>query len=281
MKIIRSVRQMQEYAAHIKRQGSKIGLVPTMGYLHQGHISLVRQAVKDNDIAVISIFVNSIQFGPEEDFKRYPRDFKRDCLLAKSSGAGIIFYPPKEAMYPDGYQTYVEVEKLSGYLCGRSRPGHFKGVATVVAKLFNIITPDTAYFGQKDAQQAIVIKRMVKDLNMDIVVKIMPTVRGPDGLAMSSRNSYLSPAQRKDALVLKNALQKAKSMISSDEIAVREIISRMRQIIQDVSAAKIDYISIVDAETLEDLRVIKGNVLIMLAVKIGDVRLIDNIVVRR
>lgn len=281
---------MQCYAARLKKQGKTIGFVPTMGYLHEGHLSLAKQAKKDTDIVVMSIFVNPAQFGPKEDFKKYPRDFARDCRLAKSAGVDVIFYPTAKAMYPKGYQTYVEVFELSKYsshhihvagLCGASRPGHFKGVTTVVAKLFNIVKPDTAYFGQKDAQQAIIIKRMVEDLNMDLKVRVMPIIREADGLAASSRNVYLSPTERKEALVLKNALQKAKDMVNSDEKDPKKIIAKMREIINSVPSSKIDYISIVDTENLRDVKTINGGILIALAVKIGKTRLIDNIIVHR
>ena len=282
MKIIRSIKNMQKYAAAIKRRGKTIGFVPTMGYLHEGHFSLARQARMDTDVVVMSIFLNPIQFGPKEDFKKYPRDFRRDCRLAQKAGIDVIFYPSQKAMYPKDYQTYVEVQELSRRLCGKSRPSHFKGVATVVIKLFNITKPDIAYFGQKDAQQAVIINRMARDLNMDLRIRMMPVLREPDGLAMSSRNVYLSPTQRKEALVLKKALQKARSMINSDEIHSRAIISRMRRMINKIPALKIDYISIVDFNTLRDLEVVKGKVLIALAVKTaGDIRLIDNIILRK
>lgn len=272
---------MQRYAARLKKQGKTIGFVPTMGYLHKGHLSLAKQARKDSDIVVMSIFVNPTQFGPKEDFKKYPRDITRDRRLAKAAGVDVIFYPTVKAMYPEGYQTYVEVFELSKYLCGASRPEHFKGVATVVTKLFNIVKPDITYFGQKDAQQAIIIKRMVEDLNMDLKVRVMPTIREPDGLAMSSRNMYLSPTERKEALVLKNALQKAKDMVNSDEKDPKKIIAKMRGIINSAPSSKIDYISIVDTENLRDVKSLKsGEILIALAVKIDKTRLIDNIIIK-
>ena len=277
MKIIRSIKQMQQFAVNAKKRGKTIGFVPTMGYLHKGHLSLLKQAVKDTDVTVMSVFVNPIQFGPNEDFKKYPRDFGRDCRLAKLAGVGIIFYPSTKDMYPEGFQTYIEVVDLSRYLCGEYRPGHFKGVATVVIKLFNIVKPDISYFGQKDAQQAVIIRRMATDLNMDLRVKVMPIIRDADGLAMSSRNAYLSPTERKETLVLKSALQKAKDMINSDEIESRKIISQMRRIIKSAPSAKIDYISIVDPQTLRDLKTIKGKILIAVAVKIGKTRLINNV----
>lgn len=276
MKVIKFVRQMQQFAANAKNKGKTIGFVPTMGYLHQGHISLMRQAKKDTDIVVASIFVNPAQFGPKEDFKKYPRDFKRDCALLKSAGVDIVFSPKVKDMYPNNYQTYVEVTGLSKYLCGKARPGHFKGVATIVTKLFNIVKPDIAYFGQKDVQQAIIIKQMACDLNMDCQIKTMPIVREPDGLAMSSRNVYLNPSERKHALVIKNALQKASDMINSDEKDLRVIKAAMRRIIKSSPAAKIDYISIVDLQTLRDIKSVRGRFFIALAIKIGKTRLIDN-----
>jgi len=271
---------MQQFAVQVKNQGKTIGFVPTMGFLHKGHVSLIQQSKKDTDITVVSIFVNPTQFGPKEDFKKYPRNFKRDCLLAAKSGADIVFYPSVKSMYPKGFQTYVEVVELSKPLCGSLRPGHFRGVATVVIKLFNIVKPNVAYFGQKDAQQALVVRRMACDLSMDLKIKAMPIVREKDGLAMSSRNAYLSPTEQKQALVLKKALQKACDMIKSDEKNTKNIISSMEKIITGASSPKIDYISIVDAETLQEIKKITGHILIALAVRIGKTRLIDNVQVR-
>jgi len=268
---------MQKFAAQTKKCGKIIGFVPTMGYLHQGHLSLARQAKKDADIVIMSIFVNPAQFGPKDDFKKYPRNLKQDCRLAKKAGVDIIFYPAANEMYPENYQTCVEVVELSKPLCGRSRPGHFKGVTTVVVKLFNIVKPDIAYFGQKDAQQAVIIKQMVSDLNMDLKIKVMPIIREPGGLAASSRNAYFSSSQRKDALVLKKALQKAVLMIKSDEKYEKNIIKAMKNIINSVSSSMIDYIAIADAKTLKPAKHLKGDILIALAVKIGKTRLIDNV----
>jgi len=281
MKIIKSIKKMQQLANNVRKHDKTIGFVPTMGCLHEGHLSLVKQAKLDTDITVMSVFVNPAQFGPKEDFKKYPRNFKKDCYLAKKSGVDVVFYPSENLMYPKGFQTYIEVVNLSKYLCGKSRPGHFKGVATVVTKLFNIVKPDIAYFGQKDAQQARIIRQMASDLNMDLKIKTMPIVRERNGLAMSSRNAYLSPTQRKDALVLKNALQKAKDMINSDEIDVGKIKKQICHIINSVPSLKIDYVSVVNADTLEDIEIIKGRVLMALAVKIGSTRLIDNVIVKR
>ena len=278
MKVVDTITRMSTLVKMYKKEGKSISLVPTMGYLHEGHLSLVRAARKHTDIVVMSIFVNPIQFGPKEDFEKYPRNLKRDEQLATSAGADVIFHPSVQDMYPAGYSTYVNVEGLTDTLCGASRPGHFKGVTTVVAKLFEIVRPEIAYFGQKDAQQAIVIRKMVSDLNMGIEVKIMPIIREPDGLAMSSRNVYISASERKDALVLREALKKAEAMIKSGEKDPKKIIKMMQELIKNVPAAKIDYISIVDTAHLKEVKTITGEVLIALAVFIGKTRLIDNII---
>jgi len=281
MRLIRSIKKMYEFSKKAHLEGKTIGFVPTMGYLHQGHLSLIRKARKENDIVVVSIFVNPIQFGPKEDFRKYPRDLKRDMNLAKQVGTDVIFYPDAKDMYPEGFKTYVNVEELSEKLCGKFRPGHFKGVATVVTKLFNIVCPDIAYFGQKDAQQAIIIKRMVADLNIPVKIKVLPIVREKDGLAMSSRNTYLNEKERKDALVLYQALNLAKELIKSGITDTKTIIRKMRQLIEKKKNAKIDYIEIVQMENLKSLKVISDNCLIALAVWIGKTRLIDNIIVNK
>lgn len=281
MRIIRSPTKMQKFSDRARRRGRSIGFVPTMGYLHEGHLSLIRKARKETDLVVISIFVNPAQFGPREDYRRYPRDLERDMRLSRGAGVDVIFYPLVRQMYPEGFVTYVDVEDLTCVLCGRSRPGHFRGVTTVVTKLFNIVKPEVAYFGQKDAQQAIVIKRMTKDLNMGIKIKVGPIVREPDGLAMSSRNKYLSTSQRRQALALKQALQKAKVMVKSGEFDANKVKSAICEIIKKKKSAKIDYVSIVDPETLRGLKRIKKKTLIALAVWVGKTRLIDNAVVRR
>lgn len=270
---------MQRLVKKLKSEGKTIGFVPTMGYLHEGHLSLARQAREDTDIVVMSIYVNPLQFGPKEDFQRYPRDLKRDVKLAKSVGVDIIFTPSDEEMYPPDYVTYVEVEKLTERLCGQFRPGHFKGVTTVVTKLFNIVKPDIAYFGQKDAQQARVIEKMVEDLNMDIKIKIMPIVREKDGLAMSSRNVYLSSEERKKAVSLYLALRKAEGLISQGEREPEKIIEEMKKILVKSGVSRIDYIEIVDSQNLKPLKKIKGKFLIALAVWIGKTRLIDNTII--
>jgi len=279
MQTFRNIKKLQKFIIGLKKIGKTIGFIPTMGYLHEGHLSLMRQSKKENNISVISIFVNPIQFGPKEDFKKYPRDFKRDEKLAKSAGVDIIFYPSIEQMYPAGYLSYVEVEKLSNLLCGASRPGHFRGVTTVVAKLFNIVQPDIAYFGQKDAQQARIIQKMTQDLNMPIKVKVMPIIRESDGLAMSSRNMYLSSQERKDALILNRALKEARRLIKTGVRDSRTIISTINYLISAKHTAKIDYVKIVDPQTLTEVKKIEKSVLIILAVWIGKTRLIDNLAV--
>lgn len=280
MKIIKSVKQMSLTSKKLRDSRKTIGLVLTMGYLHEGHLSLVKKARKENDTVVVSIYVNPAQFGPKEDFKKYPRNIKRDTALCKKCGVDIIFAPVDKDMYPQGYATYINVEKLSEGLCGAKRPGHFKGVATIVAKLFNIVKPSVAYFGQKDAQQALIISKMAQDLDVGIKIKIMPTVREPGGLAMSSRNAYLSVDEKKDALVLYKALQKAKSMIKSREYRAKNIVGEMRRLIKTKKSIKVDYIGIAGANDLKPVDKIKGKVLIALAVFIGKTRLIDNMIVR-
>jgi len=282
MRIIRKISIMQKVADKLREEGKSIGFIPTMGALHEGHLSLMQRARRDNDILVISIFVNPAQFGPGEDYRRYPRPFGKDRSLAQREGVDIIFYPSVSEMYGKEYSTYVEVERLSEGLCGLFRPGHFRGVASVVCKLFNIVKPNIAYFGQKDYQQLRIVKRMVKDLNMEVEIRECPIVREPDGLAISSRNSYLSPQEREEALSLYRALKCAKSLINNGS-SIRDVISRMEKIIQREPHAKIDYIKIVDPQTLEDVKTVRSRrkVLVALAVWIGKTRLIDNILVKR
>ena len=277
MKIITSIKQMSDISQKLQRKGKTMGFVPTMGALHQGHVSLIRRARKENNIVVVSIFVNPAQFGPPEDLKNYPRNLKRDAQMCRKEGVDFIFYPHAEDMYPGNYKTYVTVDDLSDGLCAKFRPGHFKGVTTVVTKLFNLLQPEIAYFGQKDAQQAIIIKRMTEDLNMSVKIKIMPIVRQKDGLALSSRNVYLAPKERKEALVLSQALNLADKLIKQRNRNPKDIICRMRQLINKKKSAKIQYICIVDLENLKPVERIKGKVLIALAVWIGRTRLIDNL----
>lgn len=279
MQIIRSPKVMQKSCMELKRKGKIIGFVPTMGYLHKGHLSLVKIAKRKSDVVVVSIFVNPTQFGPKEDFAKYPRDLKRDRLLLEPrlGRDDFVFAPRIKDMYPGRYLTYVNVEKITGKLEGAIRPGHFQGVTTVVAKLFNIVQPDVAIFGQKDAQQAVVLKKMVDDLNYGIKMIIAPTVRERDGLASSSRNIYLSKEERKQARVLYQALRFAKRMIQKGERSPSRIVSKMNKLIDKQPSADIDYIAITDSQTLELLNKVKGEVLIALAVRFGKTRLIDNI----
>ncbi len=280
MKIIRSIKKMAEYSrfAHLRKK--TLGLVPTMGALHEGHLSLIRQARGENDLVIVSIFVNPTQFAPNEDFKKYPRNLTKDANLCEKEKADVIFSPSTSSMYPKDYETYVFVEKLGDCLCGKSRPGHFKGVATVVTKLFNIISPDTAYFGQKDAQQAIIIKKLVEDLNMQLKVKVMPTVRQSNGLALSSRNTYLNAKEKLEALALPRSLSLAEYLIKNGLVDADRIIRAMEQLISKRSSGRIDYISIVDNHTLKPLKKISSTCLIAVAVSIGNTRLIDNRIIR-
>jgi len=280
MKTIRSPKRMQRICQGIKKDGKTIGFVPTMGYFHQGHLSLMRIARKKSAILIVSIFVNPTQFGRKEDFKSYPRDLQRDKRLLEKLGCDYSFCPKTEDMYPEGYESYVEVENSTKVLEGAFRPGHFKGVATIVAKLFNIVQPDIAIFGQKDFQQAVVIRRMAKDLNFPVKIVVAPTKREKSGLALSSRNSYLSNEEKRQALALYQSLNLAKKMIESGERDSTKIKDKMRRCILRKPKAKIDYISINDSETLEPLRRLKGSVLISLAVEIGKTRLIDNIKIK-
>ena len=261
-------------------QGKKIAFVPTMGFLHEGHLHLIRQARTMGDVLIVSIFVNPIQFGPSEDFKQYPRDWDRDAHLCESGGADVIFAPIVEEMYPEGFQTMVSVPHLSQNLCGISRPTHFQGVATVVAKLFNCTRPHVALFGEKDFQQLAVIKRMVEDLNFEINVIGVPTVREAEGLAMSSRNTYLSAEERGSALSLSKALLKAQELFQSGERNARVLIDTAREIITREEGAAIDYIKICDTATLQDVDTITRPAVMALAVKIGKARLIDNVVLK-
>jgi len=262
-----------------RRRGKRIGLVPTMGALHVGHVSLIEAAGNECDFVVVSIFVNPTQFGPGEDFEKYPRPLEADLEICRKAGVNVVFAPAPAVMYPDENLTWVTVEKLPEPLCGRSRPRHFRGVTTVCAKLFNIVGPDVAYFGQKDAQQAITIKRMARDLNMPLEVVVCPTVREPNGLAVSSRNQYLSEQQKKDAAKIYQSLQECRRMIDAGVTATRQIIARMREVLQQVPSMEIEYVSIVDAETLESIEQVGGKILVAVAVKLGPARLIDNILV--
>jgi pantoate--beta-alanine ligase len=280
VQVVTSIREMQRIADEARREGTIIGLVPTMGFLHEGHLSLIRRAKTEAQLIVVSIFVNPLQFGPHEDFDRYPRAFERDVALIEETGGHIVFAPGYQEMYPKGFTTFVDVQKLTEGLCGASRPGHFRGVTTVVTKLFCIVKPHIAVFGQKDAQQAVVIQRMVQDLNFDIRIIVCPTVREEDGLAMSSRNTYLSPVEREEATVLYASLQLVREMIGDGVRDVQQIIETMRRLILSRPSARIDYIAVVDSASLEPLPEARDGTMVLLAVWIGQTRLIDNMVIK-
>ena len=280
LQVVQTVAEMHRIADEMREAGLRIGLVPTMGYFHEGHLSLIRQVRRASDRAVVSIFVNPIQFGPKEDYGAYPRDFERDTALVQRLGGDLVYAPPAKEMYPEGYATYVEVEGLTEQLCGASRPGHFRGVTTVVCKLFAAVKPHVAVFGQKDAQQAVVIRRMVRDLNLDVEVLVSPTVREADGLAMSSRNAYLSPEAREEAPVLYLSLQEARALVEQGERRAGVVVEAMRRRIGRRPHAQIEYVAAVDAENLKPLEELSGEILLALAVRFGKARLIDNLVVQ-
>jgi pantoate--beta-alanine ligase len=280
MKIAKTIKSARGLVRAARKSGKRIGFVPTMGALHEGHISLIERSVKDGNFTVVSIFVNPTQFGPREDLGKYPRPIRADLKICKEHGIGVVFVPTAQEMYCQGTVTWVEVEKLSGPLCGRFRPNHFRGVATVCAKLFNIVCPDFAYFGQKDVQQAVIIKRMVADLNFPLKIVVCPTVRAADGLALSSRNQYLSPQQRKDASCIYRTLLAGREMIKAGVRDPKTITARMRKILRAAETLTgIDYISIVNADTLGNLSRVGGKVLIAVAARFGHTRLIDNLTV--
>lgn len=276
MKVVNSIKEVREQVKQWKKEGLTVGFVPTMGYLHEGHESLIKKASSENQRVVVSIFVNPTQFGPNEDLEAYPRDLERDMKLCENAGCTMIFHPDVEEMYGEGFSTFVEVENLTKGLCGKSRPIHFRGVCTVVSKLFNIVAPHRAYFGEKDAQQLAVIKKMVKDLNMDLEVIGCPIVREEDGLAKSSRNTYLSKEERQAATVLNKALLEAKENINSGERSAEKIIALISARINEEPLAKIDYVEVVDSLTMENVNKIEKTVLVAIAVFIGKTRLIDN-----
>jgi pantoate--beta-alanine ligase len=276
-----SLTQMKAWSKARLSGGMTVGFVPTMGFLHEGHLDLMRRARSENDSVVTSIFVNPTQFGPKEDFGAYPRDPESDAAKCEKVGVDVIFMPAAEEVYPPGFQTYVEVGSVSAPLCGASRPGHFRGVATVVLKLFNMVCPTSAYFGQKDYQQLQVIKTMVRDLNLDVKIVPCPTVREEDGLAMSSRNSYLSKEERQQAVCLIQALHEARTLFRTGEPGARKYIDVMTQRIGREPDAQIDYVSLVHPETLEDLDEVRTSALAVLAVRIGKTRLIDNMLLAR
>lgn len=276
MQVTKTVEETRNLVKEWKKQGKTIGLVPTMGFLHEGHASLIKRCREENDIVVVSDFVNPTQFGPTEDLEAYPRDFERDSRLCESLGADLIFNPEPSEMYHDPH-AYVSIDLLSETLCGKTRPIHFKGVCTVVSKLFNIVTPDRAYFGQKDAQQLAIIKKMVKDLNFDITIVGCPIVREEDGLAKSSRNTYLSADERKAALCLSRAVKKGQEIIKPG-MEAEKVLSAMRDIINAEPLARIDYVSMVDAYDMQPVEKADRDVLVAMAVYIGKTRLIDNFI---
>lgn len=279
MRIAMTIAEVRTWRRALRKDGRTIGLVPTMGALHEGHLSLVRAARSQCDAVAVSIFVNPTQFGPAEDLDRYPRPFEDDCRLLEAEGVELLFAPLAEEMYPSGATTFVLVEGVSERLDGASRPGHFRGVATVVAKLFNIVAPDKVFFGQKDAAQVAVLKKMVCDLNFNLAMVVCPTMREPDGLAMSSRNRYLSPEERSQALALYRALQRVEQRVSAGEVKSAELVAAVREILAEEPAVRVDYIAAVDPKTLKDVTDVSGGALIAVAAFVGTTRLIDNLVV--
>jgi len=274
--VYRTIAEVREAVGAARTAGRRVGVVPTMGAMHEGHLSLIRAAAQETDYVVVTVFVNPTQFGPDDDLERYPRQLQQDCRLVREAGADAVFAPTNEEMYPPGYETYVEITRLSAEWEGRHRPGHFRGVATIVLKLFNIVGADAAYFGQKDGQQARVVAKMAEDLNVPAVVRVMPTVREADGLAMSSRNAYLSPTERREAAKLSQALKLAEELVAGGERDSEAIVGRMRAIVETIPEAEIDYIGIMDAESLEAVERIESTVMVALAVQVGPARLIDN-----
>ncbi len=281
MKVITTPREMTDYADAARARGARIGFVPTMGFLHEGHLSLMREARRRASFVVASIFVNPTQFGPQEDLSSYPRNFERDCAMMEAVPVDVVFAPQTSTMYPEGAQTWVEVTELTRGLCGRSRPGHFRGVTTVVAKLFNIVKPHLAFFGQKDFQQLRAIQRMVLDLNFDVEIVPMPIVRESDGIAMSSRNAYLNPEQRKQALALSRALAAARDRYVSGARSADEIANAARRVLENSPGVSIDYVEAVDAETLAPAATLAHPLLLAIAARVGNTRLIDNAVLSR
>jgi pantoate--beta-alanine ligase len=277
MKICKTIEEMRSASRDTRSEGKRFGFVPTMGALHEGHLSLVRAAKAKSDVVAVSIFVNPLQFGPTEDLAKYPRSFERDRELLEKEAVDILFAPQPEDMYPKGAVTYVTVEGLSEKLCGRSRPGHFRGVATVVAKLFHIVEPDLAFFGQKDAAQATIIRRMVRDLNLPVEIVVCPIIREPDGLAMSSRNVYLRPEERKAALVLNRSLTETKNRFDQGERNARKLIAAGKRVMAQESRVRLDYFEIVDPDTLDPVLEVTRSALVAIAALVGNTRLIDNI----
>lgn len=279
MKIVETIKEVREQVKEWKKQGLSVGLVPTMGYLHEGHKSLIDRAVAENDKVVVSVFVNPMQFGPTEDLESYPRDMERDVALCENAGAALVFHPEPSEMYEDDFSSFVDMNTLTGGLCGKTRPIHFRGVCTVVAKLFNIVTPDRAYFGQKDAQQLAVIRHMVSDLSFGIEIVGCPIIREKDGLAKSSRNTYLSAEERNAALILSQSLKEGKALVEAGEKDAAKIKKVITDKINTEPLAKIDYVEVVDWKTLEPISTIDAPILTAIAVYIGKTRLIDNFII--
>ncbi len=278
IKVVKKIPELKEIIKEWKKEGYSIGLVPTMGYLHEGHKSLIDKAVSENDKVIVSDFVNPIQFGPTEDLATYPRDLEKDSILCENAGADIIFNPEPEEMYNDNFSSFVDMNTLTKGLCGKTRPTHFRGVCTVLAKLFNITSPDKAYFGQKDAQQLAVVTHMVEDLNFNLEIVGCPIIREEDGLAKSSRNTYLSDEERKAALILSKSLKEGKALIENGEKDAKKVIDSIKSLINTEPLAKIDYIEIVSWPTLEPVETIDNKILCAMAVYIGKTRLIDNVI---
>lgn len=279
IKVVSTVDETRAQVKEWKKQGLTVGLVPTMGFLHEGHQSLIKKAVEENDRVVVSVFVNPIQFAPNEDLETYPRDLDADAKLCDRTGADLIFHPAPEEMYPNGFSTHIQMDNLTKELCGKTRPTHFGGVCTVVGKLFNIVQPNKAYFGQKDAQQLAIIKRMVRDLNFDLEIVGCPIIREPDGLAKSSRNTYLNADERKAALILSKSIELGRELVANGERNAQAVIKAMTDKINTEPLARIDYVNVVDALSIEPLDTLRGEVLVAVAVYIGKTRLIDNFIV--
>jgi pantoate--beta-alanine ligase len=280
MKTIKTINEMKKFSSRARRAGKTIAFVPTMGFFHEGHLSLMREGRRRGDLLIVSLFVNPTQFGPHEDFKNYPRDFERDSNMAGEVGTDVLFAPEASEMYPPDHQTIVRVEKVTQNLCGRARPTHFQGVTTVVLMLFEIVMPHVAIFGEKDYQQMVTVQQMVRDLHLSVEVMGMPTVREADGLAMSSRNTYLLPKEREAALSLYRSLQKAKELLQKGERKADRILQEMKEILQSEPLVRIDYAQICDARTLQDVDRVEGDVVVALAAYLGKTRLIDNVVFR-
>ncbi|MBR4572971.1 MAG: pantoate--beta-alanine ligase [Prevotella sp.] len=281
MKVVKTVKEVREIVKEWRREGLTVGLVPTMGYLHEGHQSLISKSASQNDKTVVSVFVNPIQFGPTEDLATYPRDLNRDMQKVEEAGGDLIFNPEPSEMYPDHFTSFIDTTETTELLCAVTRPTHFRGVCTVVGKLFNIVAPDRAYFGQKDAQQLATIKRFARDLNFDIEIIPCPIIREDDGLAKSSRNTYLSPEERQAALILSQSLRKGKAAIEAGETDAQKVISIIRENLETEPLARIDYVEVVDFENIQRLTTIKGETLVAIAVYIGKTRLIDNFIIKK